>query len=170
MFDRNSDYALNKKDPEAIVCKSATGIHIRLTCADFSSKEEFEKWKSWSDENYHTTENAEHRHGNRTISLEGLAELSFAVLSAETEIMDQYDQEERSRLCHLLAEGLDACLTAHQRRRLWLYCVEGMTVEKISEMEQKRHQSISECIRAAKEKMKKFLENTLQNPTQSGGK
>ena len=45
MFDRNSDYALNKKDPDAIVCKSATGIHIRLTRADFSSAEEFEKWK-----------------------------------------------------------------------------------------------------------------------------
>ena len=42
MFDRNSDYALNKKDPDAIVCKSATGIHIRLTRADFSSAEEFE--------------------------------------------------------------------------------------------------------------------------------
>ena len=52
MFDRNSDYALNKKDPDAIVCKSATGIHIRLTRADFSSAEEFEKWKRWSDENY----------------------------------------------------------------------------------------------------------------------
>ena len=37
MFDRNSDYALNKKDPDAIVCKRATGIHIRLTRADYSS-------------------------------------------------------------------------------------------------------------------------------------
>ena len=62
MFDRNSDYALNKKDPDAIVCKSATGIHIRLTRADFSSAEEFEKWKLWSDENYHTIEKADHRH------------------------------------------------------------------------------------------------------------
>ena len=120
MFDRNSDYALNKKDPDAIVCKSATGIHIRLTRADFSSAEEFEKWKRWSDENYHAIEKADHRHSNRTISLEGLAELSFAVLSAETKVMDQYDQEERARLCRLLAEGLDACLTAPQRRRLWL--------------------------------------------------
>lgn len=72
MFDRNSDYALNKKDPDAIVCKSATGIHIRLTRADFSSAEEFEKWKRWSDENYHAIEKADHRHSNRTISLEGL--------------------------------------------------------------------------------------------------
>lgn len=39
MFNRNSDYALNKKDPDAIVCKSATGIHICLTRADFSSAE-----------------------------------------------------------------------------------------------------------------------------------
>lgn len=37
MFDRNSDYALNKKDPDAIVCKSSTGVHIRLTRLDFSS-------------------------------------------------------------------------------------------------------------------------------------
>ena len=43
MFDRNSDYALNKKDPDAIVCKSSTGVHIRLTRLDFSSQEEFEK-------------------------------------------------------------------------------------------------------------------------------
>ena len=135
MFDRNSDYALNKKDPDAIVCKSATGIHIRLTRADFSSAEEFEKWKRWSDENYHAIEKADHRHSNRTISLEGLAELSFAVLSAETEVMDQYDQEERARLCRLLAEGLDACLTAPQRRRLWLYCVEGLTIKEIAAQE-----------------------------------
>ena len=56
MFDRNSDYALNKKDPDAIVCKSSTGVHIRLTRLDFSSQEEFEKWKQWSDDDYHCTE------------------------------------------------------------------------------------------------------------------
>ena len=46
MFDRRSDYALNKQDPEAIVYKSVTDIHIRLTRYDFSSPEEFEAWKS----------------------------------------------------------------------------------------------------------------------------
>ena len=50
MFDRKSDYALNKKDPEAIVCKSVSGVHIRLTHVDFSSEAEFQKWKAWSDE------------------------------------------------------------------------------------------------------------------------
>ena len=37
MFDRKSDYALNKQDPEAIICKSSTGVHIRLTRLDFAS-------------------------------------------------------------------------------------------------------------------------------------
>ena len=63
MFDRNSDYALNKKDPDAIVCKSSTGVHIRLTRLDFSSQEEFEKWKQWSDQDYHHTEKKDHVYG-----------------------------------------------------------------------------------------------------------
>ena len=56
MFDPKSDFALNKKDREAIVCKSATGVHIRLTCEDFASKEEFDTWKQWSDGDYYDTE------------------------------------------------------------------------------------------------------------------
>ena len=135
MFDRKSDYALNKRDPDAIVCKSATGVHIRLTRADFSSDAEFERWKHWSDEDYHDTEKTEHIYQDRTLSLERLSELSIAVLSAETELMDQFDQEERARLCSLLAEGLEACLTSTQRRRLWLYCVEGLTIEEIAKRE-----------------------------------
>lgn len=158
MFDRNSDYALNKKDPDAIVCKSSTGVHIRLTRLDFSSQEEFEKWKQWSDESYHAIEKADHRHSNRTISLDGLAELSFAVLSAETEVMDQYDREERARLCRLLAEGLDACLTAPQRRRLLLYAVDGFTEKAIADIEQVRQQNVSKRIASAKKILKKFLQ------------
>ena len=158
MFDPNSDYALNKKDPDAIVCKSSTGVHIRLTRADFSSEAEFEKWKQWSDESYHVIEKADHRHSNRTISLDGLAELSFAVLSAETEVMDQYDREERARLCRLLAEGLDACLTAPQRRRLLLYAVDGFTEKAIADIEQVRQQNVSKRIASAKKILKKFLQ------------
>lgn len=30
MFDHKSDYALNKYDPDAIVCRSVTDVHIRL--------------------------------------------------------------------------------------------------------------------------------------------
>lgn len=170
MFDRKSDYALNKRDPDAIVCKSATGVHIRLTRADFSSDAEFERWKHWSDGDYHDTEKTEHIYQDRTLSLEGLSELSIAVLSAETELMDQFDQEERARLCRLLAEGLEACLTSTQRRRLWLYCVEGLTIEEIAKREKVKHQSVSRRIIASKKILKKFLEKWVQNRRKTSDK
>ena len=49
MFDKKSEYALNKYDQDSIIYISVSG-HIRLTRADFSSEEEFLKWKAWSDE------------------------------------------------------------------------------------------------------------------------
>ena len=45
MFDTKSDFALNKFDQDAIVCRSVTGVHIRLTREDFASEEEFLRWK-----------------------------------------------------------------------------------------------------------------------------
>ena len=46
MFDSKSDYALNKLDPDAIVCPSATGVHIRLPREDFASEYQFQHWKA----------------------------------------------------------------------------------------------------------------------------
>ena len=37
MFDTKNDYSLNKNDPNAIVCRSIDGVHIRLTRMDFAS-------------------------------------------------------------------------------------------------------------------------------------
>ena len=90
MFDRNSDYALNKKDPDAIVCKSSTGVHIRLTRLDFSSQEEFEKWKQWSDDDYHCTEKKDHVYANHTVPTDKLVEISITVISPEEELMKAY--------------------------------------------------------------------------------
>ena len=45
MLNRKSIYAINKKDPDAIVYIDAEGNTIRLTRADFASEEEFAKWK-----------------------------------------------------------------------------------------------------------------------------
>ena len=56
MFNRKSSYALNKKDPNAIVYMDANEAIIRLTREDFASEEEFLKWKSLSDADYHASE------------------------------------------------------------------------------------------------------------------
>ena len=44
MFNRKSSYALNKKDPNAIVYMDANEAITRLTCEDFASEKEFLKY------------------------------------------------------------------------------------------------------------------------------
>ena len=158
MFDRKSDFALNKKDPDAIVCKSSTGIHIRLTRLDFASPEEFEKWKAWSDGDYHKIERQDHIYHNHVLTVEELAGVVLATLSPEEEAIDKQDRAEWEQLCQQLRDALKNQLTPIQRRRLWLYAVEGLTEAEIAGMEQVRQQNISKRINAAKKSLKKFLD------------
>ena len=53
MFNKNSLYALNKRDPDAIVYPTADGKTVRITREDFPSEEEFLAFKAWSDERRH---------------------------------------------------------------------------------------------------------------------
>ncbi len=161
MFDRRSLYALNKKDPDAIVYLDADGNLVRLVREDFASDEEFQKWKAWSDADFHYEEKDGHVFSNHVRSLNGLHETKAIAPSPEVMMLEKNDQQERERLRSALMKGLDDCLTPTQRRRLWLYCIEGMTEDEIALAENVRQQSISECIMAAKEKIKKFMESTL---------
>ena len=157
MFDPKSDYALNKKDPDAIVYIDAAGTLTRLTLADFSSLEEFQRWKAWSDESYHQIENADLALSKHTLSLHGLSEKATAVQSPEDALMETLEQQEREEMRRLLMEGLDNCLTPVQRRRLWLSCVYGLTVRQISQSENANFQNVAKSIAAAKKKLQKFL-------------
>ena len=157
MFDPKSDYALNKMSPNAIVYMDAAGEVTRLTQADFSSLEEFQRWKAWSDEDYHDTEKATHVFYNHTRSLHGLSEKAIAAPSPEDTIMEDQEQQERRKLRRMLMEGLGSCLTPAQRRRLWLHCVDELTVRQIAEAENVRHPCVVECLTAAKEKLQDFL-------------
>lgn len=157
MFDPKSDYALNKKDQEAIVCPSATGVHIRLTREDFASEEEFLYWKSLSDSDYHDTEKAEHIQSNHTQPLDTLPDTATATPSVEAQLISQQENDEREELRRLLMKGFGSHLTPTQRRRLWLYCVKRLTVRKIAEIEHVSHPSVVESLLAAKKKIQKFL-------------
>ena len=161
MFDPKSDYALNKMDPEAIVYIDSRGTLIRLTVENFASPEEFQRWKEWSDGDYHKIDNASVTFSKRTLSLHGLSEQVIAVQSPEELLIMLQEQQEREELRRLLMEGVDSCLTQSQRRRLWLYCVDGLSEEAIALAENVRQQSISECLSRAKENLKKFLTSPL---------
>ncbi len=157
MFDPKSDYALNKLDPDAIVYMDATGTLIRITLEDFSSPEEFQWWKAWSDESYHQIENADIIFSKRTLSLHGLSEKAIAVQSPEDTLIETQERQEHKEMRRLLMNGLNNCLTPTQRRRLWLSSVYGLTVRQISQVENVAFKNIAKSIVVAKKKLEKFL-------------
>ena len=84
MFNRKSIYALNKKDPNAIVYTDADGNLIRLTRDDFSNEEEFLRWKKISDMDYHGEEKVDHLYYDGTLPLENY-KIRFFSLALHTE-------------------------------------------------------------------------------------
>ena len=88
MFDKKSEYALNKHDQDSIIYISVSG-RIRLTRADFSSEEEFLKWKAWSDADYHQTEKKGRSFNDNRVALDDYLDVAGAVQSAEDEFFSE---------------------------------------------------------------------------------
>ena len=154
MYDRKSDYALNKQNRNAIVCGSVTGVHIRLTCSDFSSEEEFQKWKAWSDWDYHTTEKAGRAYHDNRLPL-----ADWAVPSAPSaeELLLEADGADAARAA--LIEQIVNGLTEKQFRRLRLYYLEGLSEREIARAEGVGQQRISRSILTGKKALGRiFLE------------
>ena len=163
MFDPKSDYALNKIDPEAIVCKSVTGEHIRLTREDFSSDEEFIRWKEWSDGDYHSALKSGRDFYDNGIPLK--EDLDSESLSAEDVLIAPLLEQEVRERQRFYVQQIKDVLTKTQFRRFWMYYVNAMTVEEIADIEHITHQNVSKSIRAAWKKIKKFFgqsENGVQ--------
>ena len=150
MFNRKSSYALNKKDPNAIVYMDANEAIIRLTREDFASEEEFLKWKSWSDGNYHTEDNQDVVEGKHNTSIDDLSEAALSIPAIDV-VMER--QHEKSEMVSQIRDKL----TETQFRRLWMYYIDGMTVDEIGRIEGIRHQNISKSIGSAMKKIKKFF-------------
>ena len=100
MFNRKSIYALNKKDPDAIVYMDANEVIVRLTREDFASEEEFLKWKSWSDGNYRTEDNQDVVEGKHNTSIDGLSEAAFSIPAIDVVMERQHEKSERRRVAH----------------------------------------------------------------------
>ena len=113
MFDTKSDYALNKLDKDAIVCPSATGVHIRLTREDFASEDEFLYWKKLSDSDYHKRELAGWN-DSRSLSLE--TQRDKPLMSAEDMALAPYLAAEGAEQRRQLLEQVRTCLTEKQYR------------------------------------------------------
>ena len=159
MFDPRSDYALNKLNPDAIVCKSVTGVHIRITREDFASEEEFQRWKTWYDNDLHEEEKRNHICDDNDLSLEGLAEAAVVSPSAEAVIEHRARNRAKKQYNAEMFINTRAQLTKTQYRRIWLYFVDGMTEQQIAMIEGVGQQRISKSIVSSVNKIKTFLES-----------
>ena len=157
MFDSKSDYALNKLDQDAIVCKSATGVHIRLTREDFASDEEFQHWKEWSDCDYHDTEKAGRKFYDKCTALNTV--LDSSGLSIEDILVAPLLRMEQSEQRTARIQMVRSVLTEKQYRRLRMYFIQGMTETRIAEIEGVGQRRISKSITSGIAALKKILKN-----------
>lgn len=117
MFIAKTDYTLNRKNKDAIVCKTAVGNYVLLKQENFASDEEFEKWKAWSDEDYHIEENATRRTSRKNVMLSEKVDNEICYLSAKDTLCEKLENLERiDKVCRI-----KELLTETQYRRLWFY-------------------------------------------------
>lgn len=157
MFDNRTIYALNKKDTDAIVYTDVEGKMLRLTYTDFASKEEFDIWKKWSDEQYRQWDNSDTLYSKHNVSFLNIAECTTSVQAPDTLI--EQKEEELGQIRHRRSQIqlIQSLLTEIQFRRLWMHFALGMTLDSIGEKEGISHQSTSKSILNAVRKIKYFF-------------
>ena len=150
MFDTKSDFALNKFDQDAIVCRSVTGIHIRLTRED-----------------YYDTEKDGRGFYDNSLPLDPRVDKLGAVPSVEADILTMLDAAEASagqaRRTAALIEQIKSCLTGTQYRRLWMLYARKMNVTAIARAEGISKASASRSISAALKNISAFFPEGGEN-------
>ena len=133
---------------------------------DFSSPEEFMKWKAWSDESY-----AEIDHGDRQYYAHKvpLFEQETATESTEDAIIgvaERKQQEVEDE--RMLAEFL-RMLTPVQKRRFVMYFGDRMSLMEIAEIEGTHYTSVQESITAIRRKISRFkCKQSVKTPLKNG--
>ena len=161
MFDAKNDYSLNKSDPDAIVCRSADGVHIRLTREDFASEEEFFLWKNWSDDDYHTTVKTGRGYDDNCIPLIEATDTQFP--SAEDIMLAPSEKAESDERRAVLLEKVRSSLTKTQYRRMHMYYLQGMTEAEIARQEGVGQQRISNSLVSGKKTVERFFQEFLRS-------
>ena len=166
MFDKKSEYALNKHDQDSIIYISVSG-RIRLTRADFSNEEEFLKWKAWSDADYHEIEKEGRSFNDNRVALDDYLDVVGAVQSAEDEFFSEPlkadVQAEENALREKRLAALKVILNAKQYRRIWLYYAERKSVTEIARLEGVTKASVSLSLARAIKKISKKFAAGLKN-------
>lgn len=153
MFIAKTDYTLNRKNKDAIVCKTDVGNYVLLKREDLASDEEFENWKAWSDKDYHIEENATRRTSRKNVMLSEKLDNEICCITAEDMLCEKLDNLEKiDKACQI-----KELLTETQYRRLWMYAVKDISMPKIAKLEEVSVSCVSSSIYEARKKIKKRL-------------
>lgn len=161
MFDSKSDYALNKRDTEAIVCRNANGVVVRLTRENFDSDDEFIKWKEWSDQDYYDTYKAGRGYYDNCVQLDEATDTPCQ--SAEETLLTSIQKMELDKNRAAVLKLLRYKLTDRQYRRLWMYYIEKKTEAEIAAKEGVGQRRISTSISSGKRIVEKILRKNFDN-------
>lgn len=142
----NSIYAINKKNPKAIVYIDAMGNETRLTKEDFSCAEEFSYWKKWLDESFHEEEKSQHIYEDHTVSLEALSDEALCVSGIDELLIEKEDEDEIIAIRTQCLMEIQKGLTPKQFQRSMMYYGEQMTETEIASAEKVSQQKISRSI------------------------
>ena len=141
------------------MCRSADGVHIRLTRENFDSEEEFLRWKNWSDDDYYTMVKTGRGYDDNCIPL--IEAVDAKLPSAEEVMMVPILEAECAERRAALLETVRSSLTEKQYRRLRMYYLEGMTEAEIACQEGVGQQRISNSLVSGKKIVEKFFQNFL---------
>ena len=161
MFDKKSSYALNKKDPDAIVYTDADRRIIRLTREDFDTEADFLKWKAWSDEDYHEEDKGDNVQASHNLPLDSVADGTAATDSPEVIIEERFEKLEHDEFVAETVIRIRRQLTGRQFRRLWMNAVDEMKVGEIAKEHGVQHSAVSGSISTAKKKIRKYFAKHL---------
>ena len=151
-----TDYAINNANSEAIVYRFANGTVREITVDDFGGDElAFRTLKAFSDNDYHEREKLTRRISRKDVSYDSLEEMDLGYSDDCLEIMLRAEEETA------LSDGVQellSVLSEKQRRRFYLYAIEGMKQEEIARIECCSQVMIHKSINSAKVKIKKYFE------------
>ena len=95
--------------------------------------------------------------GKHNTSIDGLSEAAFSIPAIDVVMERQHEKSERRRVASAMVSQIRDKLTETQFRRLWMYFVDGMTIDEIGAAEGVSHQAVSLNIAAAIRKIKKYF-------------
>jgi len=157
LYYNQTQYALSRRDPDAIVYPDAFGQLTRIT-ADMIDNDEFEIWKDLLDCDFHWDDCRSHTYYDHNVSMDDLSLTGLPSRGPEAMHIAAEERAERETLKQEISTAFFSCLTDTQQERLWLYMIDGLNTCQIAEVEGATQQSVFESLERGRKNILKFLQ------------